>query len=182
MISELHQEAAGPVESVHWFSKPIYPDWNDSKSRLMRPGLVLLGVLAYGCATLTPGGAHVTVFQARLGDPLPQRSMPGGCSLVGTRPPARMTELDLDGQKDPFRKTRNEAADAGANALLAVRRTIMDRRSSECPPSLRITDCAGSLGAWYDVTVETYSCTPDALASVSLPRTLDGNVRGIKIQ
>ena len=148
----------------------------------MRAGVVLLGVLAYGCATLTPGGARVTVFQARLGDPLPQRSMPGGCSLVGTRPPARMTELDLDGQKDPFRKTRNEAADAGANALLAVRRTIMDRRSSECPPSLRITDCAGSLGAWYDVTVESYSCTPEALASVSLPRTLDANVRGIKIQ
>jgi hypothetical protein len=92
-----------------------------------------------------------------------------------------MTELDLDGQKDPFRKTRNEAATAGANALLALRRTVMDRRSSECPPSMRITDCSGSLGAWYEVTVESYSCTPEALAAVSLPRTLEHDVGSFTI-
>src|SRR5262249_61008971 len=104
----------------------------------MRVWVVLLTMVPCGCATLTPGGGRVAVFQARLNDPAPQRSMPAGCSLLGSRPPERMTELDLDGQKDSFSKTRNEAASAGANALLALRRTIMDRRSTECPPSMRI--------------------------------------------
>jgi len=152
-----------------------------ANGRSMRSSLVLPAVLLCGCATLTPGGARVTVFQARLNDPPPQRSMPAECTLIGTKPPARMSELDLDGQKDPFRKDRNEAAAEGANAMLALRRMIIDRRNSECPPSMRITDCSGSLGAWYDVTVERYSCTPEALAAVSLPRSLERDIGGFKI-
>src|SRR5262245_32136029 len=121
---------------------------------------VLLAVFAYGCATLTPAGKRISVYQARVEAPPAERSMPEGCTLVTRKPAERMTEFDLDGQKDPFRKARNEAGAAGGDALLVLRRTIMGRRNPECPATMRITDCTGTLGAWFDVTVESYACAP----------------------
>src|SRR6516165_1320344 len=148
-------------------------------ARVWRQGaaglLLLSGILVCGCATLTPEGARVPVYHARLDDPPPQRTMPAGCDLVEAKPPVRMTELDLEGQKDPFRKTRNEAAAGGANTLLVLRRTIMGRRNADCPGSMRITECSGALGAWYEVTVASYSCTPQALAAITLPLTAESD-------
>jgi hypothetical protein len=64
---------------------------------------VLLGVFAYGCVALTPEGARVSVYRAPLDGPPFQRAMPEGCRLLATKPPISMPELDLEGQKDPFR-------------------------------------------------------------------------------
>jgi hypothetical protein len=130
--------------------------------------LLIAGVLC-GCVTLTPEGSRVSVYQARMSAAPVDRSMPAGCVLIATTPARHMPELDLDGQKDPFRKERNEAGAAGANALLVLRRTLIGRRDPECAAGMRITDCAGSLGAWFDVTIETYTCAPDALVNFSLP-------------
>jgi len=121
-----------------------------------------------GCVTLTPYGANVAVYRAPLDAPLSKRSMPAGCRLVASKPPIDMTELDLEGQKDPFRVQRNEAGAAGANAMLVLSKVTVSRHNLECPSSSPITDCPPSFGAWYRVVFESYSCTRDALASISM--------------
>jgi hypothetical protein len=126
-------------------------------------------VFACGCVTLTPEGARVSVYRAPLDGLSSQRSMPEGCRLLATTPPIPMPELDLEGQKDPFRRERNAAGAAGANALLVLSRKTIGRRNMECPGSSPITDCPGSFGAWFRVAIETYACTPDALRKLSTP-------------
>jgi hypothetical protein len=128
---------------------------------------VLLGSFAGGCVALTPEGARVSVYHAPLNGPPLQRAMPEGCRLLTTKPPLSMPELDLEGQKDPFRRERNEVGAAGANALLVLSRKTIGRRNMECPPSSPITDCPGSFGAWFDVAIESYTCTSDALRNLS---------------
>jgi hypothetical protein len=124
---------------------------------------LLLLVLTCGCETLTPEGARVSVYRASL-DSLPaQRAMPTGCRLLSTQPAVTTTELDIEGQKDPFRTARNEVGAAGGNALLVLSRMIISRHDSECPGSSPITDCPPSFGAWYRVTLESYACASDAL-------------------
>jgi hypothetical protein len=129
----------------------------------------LLVTFACGCVTLTPEGARVSVYRAPL-DGLPaQRSMPAGCRLLATTPPVPMTELDMEGQKDPFREERNRAGAAGANALLVLSRMTTSRHDSECPGSSPITDCPPSFGAWFRVVMESYACSADALGKLSMP-------------
>ena len=125
--------------------------------------------LASGCVSLTPEGSRVAVFQAPLEGTAVQRAMPAGCSLVASKPPVNMPELDLMGQKDPFRVERNEAAASGANAMLVLSRMLVVRRNEECANASPITDCPGSFGAWYSVALETYSCSADALRKLATP-------------
>jgi hypothetical protein len=135
----------------------------------MRWLALLPSVVVYGCVTLTPEGAGVSVYRAPIEGVQSQRQMPQGCRLVATKPPVSMTELDMEGQKDPFRVERNEAGAAGANALLVLSRMIISRHDPECPGSSPITDCPPSLGAWFRVVIESYACTPDALRGLSPP-------------
>ncbi len=137
----------------------------------MRRFAALLVAFASGCVSLTPAGARVAVYQAPLDAAPANRSMPAGCRLIAAQPPMEMTELDLVGQKDPFRKQRNEAGAASANALLILRRMTISRQNSECPAASPITDCPPSFGAWYRVAVESYACTPEAIAMIAtLPK------------
>ena len=135
----------------------------------MRWCWLLPAFVAWGCVTLTPEGARVAVYRAPLDGPASQRSMPEGCRLVATKPSVPMTELDMEGQKDPFRVERNEAGTAGANALLVLSRMTMSRRDPECPTSAPITDCPPGVGAWFRVAIESYACTPEALHTLSTP-------------
>jgi hypothetical protein len=73
----------------------------------------------------------------------------------------------MEGQKDPFRRERNAAGAAGANALLVLSRMTVSRHDSECPGSSPITDCPPGFGAWFRVVIESYVCTPDALRGLS---------------
>ena len=136
---------------------------------LLRSYWFLLAISACGCVTLTSDGAHVSVYRAPLDGPPSERSMPEGCRLVATKPSVSMTEIDMEGQKDPFRVERNEAGEAGANALLVLSRMTMSRRDPECPNASPITDCPPSVGAWFRVVIESYACTPDALRTLSTP-------------
>jgi len=135
--------------------------------------LLIVGVM-FGCVTLTPRGAGVSVYRAPLDGPPSRRNMPGGCRLVASKPPIDMTELDIEGQNDPFRVQRNEAGAAGANALLVLSKVTVSRHDLECPTSSPITDCPPSFGAWYRVVFESYSCTPDALANISTTQPTTG--------
>jgi len=140
----------------------------------VRSSWLLFVVLASGCVSLTPEGSHVVVYQAPLEGTAAQRAMPSGCSMVAAKPPVTMPELDLMGQKDPFRVQRNEAAASGANALLVLSRMTIPRRNGECPNASPITDCPGSFGAWYSVALETYSCSDEALRILSKPAATPG--------
>jgi hypothetical protein len=120
-----------------------------------------------GCGTLTPHGTMVSVYRTSL-DALPaERRMPDGCRLLSTTPPVSMAEIDLEGQKDPFRSERNETGAAGGNALLVLTRMTMGRRDPECPTASPITDCPATVGAWFRVVFESYACTPDALTQLA---------------
>lgn len=130
---------------------------------------MLAALFACGCVTLTPQGERVSVYRAPLNAIPSKRSMPEGCRLLRTKPPVSMPELDLEGQKDPFRRERNAEGAEGANALLVLSKMTVGRRDFECPGSSPITDCAGHFGAWFDVVVESYACTPDALRELSPP-------------
>jgi hypothetical protein len=140
---------------------------------------VLLAVLAGGCVALTSEGSSVSVYRAPLDGPPAQRTMPDGCRLLTTKARMAMPELDLEGQKDPFRRDRNEAGAAGANALLVLSRKTVGRRNMECPSSSPITDCPGSFGAWFDVVIESYTCTPDALGRLQVAPPATRPAKGI---
>jgi len=125
--------------------------------------LALYAVLVAALTTLTPAGERVQVFRAQLDAPPAKRSMPADCKLLQRNPPVTMTELDLEGQKDPFRKERNAAGASGANALLVLTKMTISRHNSECPGTSPITDCPPDFGAWYRVVVERYACPDEAL-------------------
>jgi hypothetical protein len=135
-----------------------------------RGGVLVLAVLAVGCApALTSQGAGVSVFLVKMDDARRPTAMPEGCRLLATRPPVSMTEADIAVQKDPYRRARNEAGEAGANALLVRSRVTALRRTANCPVASPITDCPGSSGAWYSLVYESYACTPDALKQINTP-------------
>jgi hypothetical protein len=135
----------------------------------MRWCSLLPAIFACGCVSLTPEGARVSVYRAPLDGRPAQRSMPEGCRLLASAPPVPMTELDIEGQKDPFRVERNQAGAAGANALLVLSQMTISRHDSECPGSSPITDCPPSFGAWFRVVIESYTCSADALRKLSTP-------------
>jgi hypothetical protein len=124
---------------------------------------LLLIILGCSCVTLSHEGAGVSVYQAPLDAPPAKRAMPEGCVRLTTRPPLAMTELEMQGQKDPYRAERNQAGAAGANVLLVLLKQTVARHDFECPGSSPITDCPPSSGAWFRVVFESYACTPDAL-------------------
>jgi len=140
-------------------------------------GLAAMLHLCACTAVLTPEAARVAVYEAPMDGAPAQRSMPEGCRLVTSSPSDTMTELDLEGQKDPLRRYRNDAAAAGANALLMLKRKIVSRQDSECPASSPITDCPPGFGAWFRVVIESYACTPQALDALSkLPVRSDRDI------
>jgi len=133
---------------------------------VVRLRLLLLVAPACACVSLTPEGAHVSVYTAPPDAPAARRRLPEGCHLVAATAPTAMTELEMEGQKDPYRTARNAAAAAGANVLLVVPRLTVPRHDFDCPGSSPITDCPPSSGAWFSVVLESYACAPDALVGV----------------
>ena len=144
------------------------------KRPMTRPVWLLFAFAAGACATLTPEGARVQVYQAPLDRSLPAHDMPRGCTLVSAKPQVSMTELDMQGQKHPFWAEQNEAASVGANVVLVRSRQVVSRHDPDCPGASPITDCPPGSGAWFDVLVERYACTQEALRTLG---TLPGAQR-----
>ena len=108
-------------------------------SELMRSSAWLLLVFATcGCVTLTPEGARVAVYTAKFEVPPARRQMPDGCLRLGVLPEDRMSEMEMEGLSDPFRKQRNAAGSAGGNVLLMLKRAAGARRDPECPGAARV--------------------------------------------
>ena len=111
----------------------------------------------------------VAVFRAPLDGPPSGRAMPADCRLLQTAKPVNMTELEMEGQRDPFKVQRADAAAAGGNTLLVLSKIIQPRRDFECAKAMRITDCPASSGAWLQVVFESYACSAEALKTLSTP-------------
>ena len=136
----------------------------------MRWWLLLVLALS-GCVTLTPKGAGVSVYRTSLQSERDQRE-PRGCRRLSSSSPRFITELEMEGQKDPFRVERNEAGAAGGNALVVSTRMIIGRRDPECTNALPITDCPATSGAWFRMIIDCYACTDEGLQTLSsLPPT-----------
>jgi hypothetical protein len=119
------------------------------------------------CVTLTPAGAGVTVYKAALVSERDQREPLAGCRRLSSSEPRFITELEMEGQKDPFRVERNATGAEGGNALLVQTRMIIGRRDPECTESLRITDCPATSGAWFRMVVAGYACTDEGLQALA---------------
>jgi hypothetical protein len=137
---------------------------------------ILLGMCAAGCATLTPEGSRVSVYRAPLDGQPPRAVMPDGCRIITTKPRTSMTELDLDGQRDPFRNERNEAGAAGANTLLVRMRQTIGRRDMESrqPRQSPTARPASGPGSTWSSRVISAPLTPFA-SSPRIPRRLHGD-------
>ncbi len=125
--------------------------------------LTILLSACMSCVMVASASIDVSVYQAPLDAPPARRAMPSGCRLVHTSKRVSLTELDMQGQKDPYRVQRREAAAAGANALLVLSKQVISRHDSDCPGASPITDCPPGFGAWFDVVFESYACSADAL-------------------
>lgn len=137
---------------------------------MRRRSSLAIALCVAGCATLTPAGAKVAVYRVPATESRAVSTMPRGCRLLGDSWSLRITELEIESQKDPYVSERNRTAEAGGNALLVRPRVEMPRRSLECPGSARITDCPPESGAWYRLTFESYECTADALRTLAAPK------------
>jgi hypothetical protein len=134
----------------------------------MRRSALLLLIAACGCVTLTPQGKLVTVASASLEQPPALRMMPDGCTQVTLALKDEwMSEQEIEGQADPFRRQRNAAGGSGANVLLVLKRMSRGRRGIDCPNGSSITDCAPYSGAWFSIEFESYQCSTEALRAIA---------------
>jgi len=134
----------------------------------MRRLALLLLIAASACVTLTPEGKLVSVAYASLDTVPALRQLPDQCNRVTVAlKDERMSEQEIEGQADPFRRQRNDAGAAGSNLLLVLKQMERGRRGFECPPTSKITDCGGNSGAWFHVEFETYTCSADALKEIA---------------
>ena len=133
--------------------------------------LTILLSACMSCAMVASPSIDVSVYQAPLDAPPARRAMPSGCRLVHTSKRVSLTELDMQGQKDPYRAQRREAAAAGANALLVLSKQVISRHDPDCPGASPITDCPPGFGAWFDVVFESYACSSEALQKLSPTET-----------
>jgi hypothetical protein len=132
--------------------------------------LCLLALLGSACVSLTPEASTIAIFNAPLDGPATRRAMPEGCQRLTVSPKYWMSEQEMEGQAHPFAKQQNAAASGGGNVLLVLKQMVRPRLDFECPNAVPIRDCPGSSGAWFDVVIESYTCTPDAIRALNAPR------------
>jgi len=129
------------------------------------PVAAALGLAA--CASASRAGAAfgVTVYRTPAGNGV---RMPSGCRLLGESGSRTMSESDLDGP-GAFSGDLASAAAAGANVLLSVETMISPRRDFDCAAAQPISDCPGTLGAWYRVVLRSYACDDAARRTLATP-------------
>ncbi len=128
--------------------------------------LVLVpGVLA--CASLTPQGADVKVYQADLAErdavapPLPE-----GCKRLGASGPIEQQQEDRE-ISDPYRTERNRTASLGGNVLYVQSYRFMNLMKLDCPVGDTSPGCMDRSQSWYRVKFESYACDAPALQALA---------------
>jgi hypothetical protein len=130
-------------------------------------GLALLAAVGVGCASLTPQGAAVRVYEADLkSEDAPTPPLPQECKLVGASGPIEQQQQQRQ-TYDPYRAQRNAAAANGGNVLLVKSYRFLTLKRTECAES-QTRDCgADSAQNWYKVSFGYYACDASALATLA---------------
>jgi hypothetical protein len=124
-------------------------------------GFLLLTVGLCGCASLTPDGARVKVYEADLAAPESSRALPGGCKWIATTAPADQMESERH-ISDPYRLERNDTAARGGNVLLVLSARFVTRYKTDCAGGDNSPDCQNRAQNWYKVAFASYACDPEA--------------------
>lgn len=114
-----------------------------------------------GCASLTPDGARVKVYEADLAAPESSRALPRGCKLISTTAPADQMESERH-ISDPYRLERNDTAGRGGNVLLVLSTRFVTRYKTDCAGGDNSPDCQNRAQNWYKVAFASYVCDPEA--------------------
>ncbi len=130
-------------------------------------GLLFLTVGLGGCASLTPDGARVKVYEADLAAPESSRALPGGCKLISTTAPADQMESERH-ISDPYRLERNDTAARGGNVLVMLSTRFVTRYKTDCAGGDNSPDCQNRAQNWYKVVFVSYAC--DSEAQLALDR------------
>ena len=127
-------------------------------------GLALLGLAGVACASGSPQGPDVKVYQAELtSEGAPAPPLPQGCRLVGASGPIDEQE-EARHIKDPYRSQRKATAASGGNVLLVKYYNFMTLKRTECAES-QAKDCEqGSAQNWYKTSFGYYACDASAQA------------------
>lgn len=135
-----------------------------------------LACAAVACATVTPEGAKVKVYEADLATPATERRLPEGCRVLATTSPVDQMESERH-IEDPYRVQRNDTAAKGGNVLLVLSSRFITRYKTDCAPSDTSADCQNRAQNWYKVGFESYACDGAALEALAkLPAPSGGGV------
>jgi hypothetical protein len=133
-----------------------------------------LALFAVACASLTPGGKAVKVYEGNVASAdAPAPALPTGCRRVGSSGPIDQQQQARD-QSDPYLVQRNETAAAGGNVLLVKSYRFMNLMKTDCSVGDTSPGCMNQSQNWYKVTFESYACDApalDALAKAPVPAT-----------
>src|ERR1700730_13471717 len=123
--------------------------------------LATIGLTA--CASLSPNGARVKVYEANLAAPESARTLPSGCKILSTTAPENQMESERH-ISDPYRTQRNDTAAQGGNVLLVLSDRFLNLVRTDCSTSETSPDCQSQ--SWYRVRFA--SCACDAAAEQTL--------------
>jgi hypothetical protein len=135
------------------------------KMRVSVAAIVVAGS-ALGCASLTPEGAKVKVYEADAKTPPDARRLPAGCRVLATTAPVDQMESERQ-SGDPYRVQRNETAAKGGNVLLVLSERTLTLNKTDCAPSDTSPDCQSRAQNWYKVAFESYACDEPGLQALA---------------
>ena len=132
--------------------------------RLITLALALAGA---GCATLTPEGKSVKVYQADVTSAdQPAPPLPDGCKRIKEWGPIDQQQEARE-ISDPYLQERNTTAAAGGNVLYLRSFRFKNLMKIDCPVGNTSPGCMDSEQSWYKVTFESYACDAGALAELA---------------
>jgi hypothetical protein len=129
--------------------------------------LVIGAAATFGCASLTPEGKQVKVYQADvMAADQPAPPLPDGCRLLRTWGPIDQQQEARE-IGDPYLKERNQTAAVGGNILYLRSYRFKDLMKTDCPVGDKSQGCMDQSQSWYKVTFMSYGCNAEALADLA---------------
>ena len=134
---------------------------------MRRTILLALALAGAGCATLTPEGKSVKVYQADVTSAdQPAPPLPDGCKRLKEWGPIDQQQQARE-ISDPYLQERNTTAAAGGNVLYLRSFRFKNLMKIDCPVGNTSPGCMDSEQSWYKVTFESYACDAGALAELA---------------
>ncbi len=130
-------------------------------------GFAVAVILEAGCASLTPQGAAVKVYQADVAtaqEPAPP--LPDGCRRLKEWGPIDQQQQARE-TSDPYLQERNETAALGGNILYLRSYRFKNLMKIDCPVGNTSPGCMDSEQSWYKVTFGSYACDAKAVAELA---------------